>query len=94
MMDAVRREFREHPRDNVDLQFVMSRGANIYLSPVVLAWALLRIVWMQAWRGIDVIHINVAMLGKLLRKQFIAFLFSFIKAKIFQQQYITRLKIL
>ena len=68
MMDAVRREFREHPRDNVDLQFVMSRGANIYLSPVVLAWALLRIVWMQAWRGIDVIHINVAANASAYRK--------------------------
>ncbi|WOH56079.1 glycosyltransferase family 4 protein [Bradyrhizobium sp. BWC-3-1] len=68
MMDAIRREFREHPRDNVDLQFVISRGANIYLSPVVLAWALLRIVWVQAWRGIDVIHINVAANASAYRK--------------------------
>ena len=68
MMDAIRREFREHPRVNVDLQFVISRGANIYLSPVVLAWALFRIIWIRAWHGIDVLHINLAANASAYRK--------------------------
>ena len=72
MMDAIRREFREHPRVNVDLQFVVSRGPNIYLSPVVLAWALLRIIYMQTWRGIDVIHINVSANASAYRKFVVA----------------------
>jgi hypothetical protein len=53
MMDAIRCQFREHPRANVDLQFVISRGANIFLSPIVLVWALLRIIFMRARQGID-----------------------------------------
>jgi glycosyltransferase involved in cell wall biosynthesis len=68
MMDAIRREFREHPRVNVDLQFVTSRGTNIYLSPLVLVWALLRIIWIHAWQGIDVIHINLAANASAYRK--------------------------
>ncbi|CAN7712844.1 glycosyltransferase family 4 protein [Bradyrhizobium sp. LjRoot220] len=60
MMDSIRYEFREHPRAEVDLRFVASRGANIYLSPIVLAWALLRIIYLQASQGIDVIHINLS----------------------------------
>ncbi|MBR1197424.1 glycosyltransferase family 4 protein [Bradyrhizobium sp. AUGA SZCCT0158] len=72
MMDSVRYEFREHPRANVDLRFVASRGANIYLSPVVLAWALLRIIFLQASQGIDVIHINLAANASAYRKFIVA----------------------
>jgi glycosyltransferase involved in cell wall biosynthesis len=72
MMDAIRCEFRERPRVNVDLQFVASRGPNIYLSPVVLAWALLRIIYMQTWQGIDVIHINVSANASAYRKFVVA----------------------
>lgn len=60
MMDAIRHEFREHPRVNINLQFVASRGANIYLSPVVLVWAVIRIIYLKAQQGIDVVHINVS----------------------------------
>jgi glycosyltransferase involved in cell wall biosynthesis len=72
MMDAVRHELREHPRVNVDLRFVVSRGANIYLSPVVLVWALLKIIYMQAWQTIDVIHINLSANGSAYRKFVVA----------------------
>jgi glycosyltransferase involved in cell wall biosynthesis len=68
MMDSVRREFREHPRVNVDLRFVVSRGADIYTSPVVLALALLKIVYIHAWQSIDVIHINLSANGSAYRK--------------------------
>ena len=68
MMDSIRREFREHPRANVDLRFVVSRGANIYTSPVVLALALLKIIYIHAWRAIDVIHINLSANGSAYRK--------------------------
>jgi len=72
MMDAIRHEFREHPRVNVALQFVVSRGANIYVSPIVLAWALLKIVYLQAWHGIDVLHINLAANASAYRKFVVA----------------------
>jgi glycosyltransferase involved in cell wall biosynthesis len=72
MMDAIRHEFREHPRVDVDLRFVVSRGDNIYLSPVVLAWALLRIICLQAWQGIDVIHINLSANASAYRKMVVA----------------------
>lgn len=72
MMDTIRREFREHPRVNVDLQFVVSRGPNIYFSPFVLAWALLRIIYMQTWHGIDIIHINVSANASTYRKVVVA----------------------
>jgi glycosyltransferase involved in cell wall biosynthesis len=68
MMDSVRREFREHPRVNVDLRFVVSRGAYIYTSPVVLALALLKIIYIHAWQAIDVIHINLSANGSAYRK--------------------------
>lgn len=72
MMDAVRHEFREHPRLDINLQFVASRGASIYLSPVVLTWAVIRIIYMAAWQGIDVIHINLSANGSVYRKSVIA----------------------
>lgn len=72
MMDAIRSEFRERPRENVDLRFVVSRGANIYTSPLVLAWALLRMIYIQASRGIDVLHINVSANASAYRKIVIA----------------------
>ena len=72
MMDAIRREFREHPRLDVDLEFVVSRGTNIYMSPVVLAWAVLRIIYLQAWQRIDVIHINVSTNASVYRKFVVA----------------------
>lgn len=72
MMDAIRDEFRERPRDDVALQFVVSRGANVYASPIVLAWALLRIVYLQAWYGIDVLHINLAANASACRKFIVA----------------------
>ncbi|MBR1192732.1 glycosyltransferase family 4 protein [Bradyrhizobium sp. AUGA SZCCT0160] len=72
MMDSIRYEFREHPRANVDLRFVASRGANIYLSPVVLAWALLRIIYLHALQGIDVIHINLSANASAYRKFIVA----------------------
>jgi glycosyltransferase involved in cell wall biosynthesis len=72
MMDAIRHEFREHPRVDVDLRFVVSRGDNIYLSPVVLAWALLRIIYLQVWQGIDVIHINLSANASAYRKVVVA----------------------
>lgn len=53
MMDATRCQFREYPRANVDFQFVISRGANIFLSPIVLVWALLTNIFMRARQGID-----------------------------------------
>jgi hypothetical protein len=53
MMDAIRCQFREYPRANVDFQFLISRGANIFLSPIVLVWALLTIIFMRARQGID-----------------------------------------
>ena len=68
MMDSVRREFREHPRVNVDLRFVVSRGADIYTSPVVLVLALLKIIYIHAWQAIDVIHINLSANGSAYRK--------------------------
>lgn len=72
MMDAIRDEFRERPRDDVALQFVVSRGANVYASPIVLAWALLRIVYLHAWYGIDVLHINLAANASACRKFIVA----------------------
>jgi glycosyltransferase involved in cell wall biosynthesis len=72
MMDAIRNEFHEHPRANVDLHFVVSRGTNIYLSPVMLGLALLRIIYIQARQGIDVIHINLSANGSAYRKFVIA----------------------
>ena len=72
MMDSIRYEFREHPRANVDLRFVASRGPNIYLSPVVLAWALLRIIYLHASQGIDVIHINLSANASAYRKFIVA----------------------
>ncbi|MBR1144596.1 glycosyltransferase family 4 protein [Bradyrhizobium sp. AUGA SZCCT0431] len=72
MMDSIRYEFREDPRADVDLRFVVSRGANIYLSPVVLAWALLRIIYLQASQGIDVIHINLSANASAYRKFIVA----------------------
>jgi glycosyltransferase involved in cell wall biosynthesis len=72
MMDAIRHEFRAHPRVNVDLKFVVSRGANIYLSPIVLARAVLRIVFLQVWQGIDVIHINLSANASVYRKVVVA----------------------
>ena len=54
------------------LQFVVSRGANIYASPIALAWALLRIVYLQAWHGIDVLHINLAANASTYRKFIVA----------------------
>lgn len=72
MMDSIRREFREHPPLNVDLLFVVSRGANIYTSPVMLTCALLRIIYIHAWRGIDVIHINLSANASTYRKLVVA----------------------
>jgi glycosyltransferase involved in cell wall biosynthesis len=72
MLDAIRREFREHPRLDVDLEFVVSRGTNIYMSPVVLAWAVLRIIYLRAWQRIDVIHINVSTNASVYRKFVVA----------------------
>lgn len=72
MMDSVRREFREHPRVNVDLRFVVSRGADIYTSPVVLALAVLKIICIHAWQAIDVIHINLSANGSAYRKIVVA----------------------
>ncbi len=72
MMDAIRHEFREHPQVDVDLRFVVSRGDNIYLSPIVLTWALLRIIYLHAWQGIDVIHINLSANASVYRKLIVA----------------------
>jgi glycosyltransferase involved in cell wall biosynthesis len=68
MMDAVRNEVREHPRVNVDLRFLVSRGASIYFSPIVLTWALLKIVYLRARQAIDVIHINLSANASAYRK--------------------------
>ncbi|MBR0784916.1 glycosyltransferase family 4 protein [Bradyrhizobium iriomotense] len=68
MMDAIRQRFRECPRADISLRFVVSRGTNIYASPIALVWALLRIVWLHAWQGIDVIHINLSANASAYRK--------------------------
>ena len=72
MMDSIRREFREHPRADVDVRFVVSRGANIYLSPLVLALAIVRIIYLHVSRGVDVIHINLSANASAYRKFVVA----------------------
>ncbi|MFK4722746.1 glycosyltransferase involved in cell wall biosynthesis [Bradyrhizobium niftali] len=79
MMDAIRQRFRECPRADVSLQFVVSRGANIYASPIALVWALLRILWLHAWQGIDLIHINLSANASTYRKIAIAAVASLLR---------------
>lgn len=76
MMDEVRNEVREHPRANVDLRFLVSRGGSIYFSPIVLMWALLKIVYLRARQAIDVIHINLSANASAYRKIAVAALAS------------------
>jgi glycosyltransferase involved in cell wall biosynthesis len=75
-MDAIRHEFRKHPRVNVNLQFVVSRGTNVYVAPFMLILAVLRIIYMRARRSVDVIHINLSANGSAYRKFVVAALAS------------------
>ena len=79
MMDAIRQRFRECPRADVSLQFVVSRGPNIWASPIALSWALLRILRLHAWQGIDVIHINLSANASAYRKIEAAAVASFLR---------------
>jgi hypothetical protein len=53
MMDAIRCQFREHPRANVDFQFVISRGANIFLVAYRVGAGSSYNYFMRAQQGID-----------------------------------------
>lgn len=69
IMDVIRTYAEAHPDPAFAFHFLTTRGrGSILLSPVYLASAALRLVWLSATRRADVLHVNIGKRGSALRK--------------------------